>query len=345
VKAILLKAPPEGERVCAEVSEVPIPQIGAGDLLIEMKACGLCGTDIEKARGEYTAAMPILGHEAVGYVTSVGEGVRDIVVGDRVFPHHHVPCHECFYCLHGNETACVAYRKSNIFPGGFSEFFRVPAWNVNKGGVIRLPSNLGFEEASLIEPTACCIRALDKCKIAQDDYVMVVGAGPVGMLHSLLLSLRGARVIVSDISEPRLRFAEKTEVECVIDASKRDVEHDVKSLTAGRGADVVIVASGSSKAIIQALRSVRTGGKICLFGVPAKGSVLSYDFSDIYNMEIPLIPSYGTTDSETAVATELIVNYSSRFSRVITNRFHIDAFADAVKAVTSGSEMKVVITP
>ena len=272
MKAVLLRKPAAQGMIGAEVSEVPVPEIGAGELLVEMKACGLCGTDIEKARGEYTAALPILGHEAVGVVASVGEGVVGIREGDRVFAHHHVPCQECYYCLHGNQTACKKFRGSNIYPGGFSEFYKVPQWNVSRGGVLSLPSFLEFEEASLIEPTACCIRALDRCGVNEGDSVLVVGAGPVGILHSILLLSRGARVMISDISEPRLRFAEKSKVECVIDAGKQDVNRDVRERTAGRGADVAIVASGSQKAILQALKSVRMGGRLCLFGVPAKGT-------------------------------------------------------------------------
>ncbi len=340
-----MRKPAASGVIGAEVSEVPVPDIGVGELLVEMKACGLCGTDIEKARGEYTAALPVLGHEAVGVVASVGEGVVNIREGDRVFAHHHVPCHECYYCLHGNQTACKKFRNSNIHPGGFSEFFRVPQWNVSKGGILSLPSFLGFEEASLIEPIGCCVRALDRCNLKEGDTVLVVGAGPVGILHSILLLSRGAKVMISEVSEPRLRFAEKSKVGHVIDARKQDVAREVSEGTAGRGADVVIVASGSPKAFIQALKSIRTGGRLCLFGVPAKGSLLDYDLSEIYNSEISLVPSYGATDIDTAAALSLIVADSEKFRPVITHTFPISEFAKAVETTTSGAGMKVVITP
>lgn len=345
MKTVLLRKPRAPGTIGAEVSEVPTPEAGAGELLVEMKACGLCGTDIEKARGEYTAALPILGHEAVGVVASLGKGVVGIREGDRVFAHHHVPCYECYYCLHGNETACEEYKSSNIYPGGFSEFFRVPKWNVSKGGILTLPPLLGFEEASLIEPTGCCVRALDKCKVNEGDSVLVVGAGPVGILHSILLRSRGAKVMISDVSEPRLRFAEKSRVECVIDAGKQDVAREVRQSTADRGADVAIVASGSPKAVLQALKSVRKGGRLCLFGVPAKGSVLDYDLSDLYNSEISLVPSYGATEAETATALGLIAADTEKFRHVITHTFPIAEFARAVETSTSGAGMKVVITP
>ena len=345
MKAVLLKKRAAPGVIGAEVWEVPVPEIGVGELLVEMKACGLCGTDIEKARGEYTAALPILGHEAVGVVASVGEGVVNIREGDRVFAHHHVPCHECYYCLHGNQTACKKFRGSNIYPGGFSEFFRVPQWNVSKGGILNLPSFLGFEEASLIEPVGCCVRALDRCNVKEGDTVLVVGAGPIGILHSILLLSRGAKVMISEVSEPRLRFAEKSKIGYVIDAGKQDVTREVGERTAGRGADVVIVASGSPKAVLQALKSIRTGGRICLFGVPAKGSVLDYDLSEVYNSEVSLVPSYGATDIDTAAALSLIVADSEKFRPVITHTFSISEFAKAVETTTSGAGMKVVITP
>ena len=345
MKTVLLRKPGAPGTIGAEVAEVPVPEIGAGELLVEMKACGLCGTDVEKARGEYTAALPVLGHEAVGVVASVGEGVINIREGDRVFAHHHVPCHECYYCLHGNQTACKKFRGSNIHPGGFSEFFRVPQWNVSKGGILSLPSFLGFEEASLIEPVGCCIRALDRCNVKEGDTVLVVGAGPVGILHSILLLSKGADVMISEVNEPRLRFAEKSKVWHVIDAGKQDVAREVSERTAGRGADVVIVASGSPKAVLQALKSIRTGGRLCLFGVPAKGSVLDYDLSEVYNSEVSLLPSYGATDVDTAAALGLIVADSEKFRHVITHTFPISEFAKAVETTTSGAGMKVVITP
>jgi L-iditol 2-dehydrogenase len=150
--------------------------------------------------------------------------------------------------------------------------------------------------------------------------------------------------MISDVSEPRLQFA-KSRVECVIDAGKQDVNREVREMTAGRGADVVIIASGSPNAVLQALKSVRTGGRLCLFGVPAKGSVLDYDLSDIYNSEISLVPSYGATDAETATALRLIAANSEKFRPVITHTFPIAEFTRAVETTFSGVGMKVVITP
>jgi len=344
MKVILLKRGKPGGAPIGP-SEVPIPKAGPGELIIEMKACGLCGTDIEKLRGEYTAAMPILSHEAVGVVTSVGHSVSEFKKGDRVFPHHHVSCGRCHYCLRGNQTMCSDYKTSNIFPGGFSEFFRVPSWNVERGGVLKLPDSVGFEEATMIEPVACCIRALERCEADQEDSVLVVGAGPVGMAHALLLDRMGADVLISDVNEPRLRFAEKVGKAAVINATKQDVPETVRRSTGGRGADLAIVASGSQKAMAQALRSVRKGGRVCLFGIPVKGSKLDYDISDVYTSEVTITSSYGATDVETAKALELIASSRPDFRTLITHRFPLEKFGEGLEAALSGLGMKVVITP
>jgi len=329
----------------AQVEEVPVPSIGPGELLVQMKACGLCGTDIEKLHGEYTAAMPVLGHEAVGIVSRVEGKVEGIKEGDRVFPHHHVPCHNCYYCRRGNETMCDHYKTSYLDPGGFSEFIRVPEWNVSHGGVLKVPERLSFDEASLVEPTACCIRAIERCGVEEGDSVLVVGAGPVGMTHALLLASMKARVMVSDISDDRLNFARGSHLGAVLDAGKLDVPQEVKRATEGRGADLAIAASGSLRAIEQALKSVRKGGKVCIFGVPPKGSILQYDVSDPYNSEVSLFSSYAATDVDTAKALKLIASRRIDFASLITHRFRIEEFDRAVETMSSGKGMKVVITP
>jgi L-iditol 2-dehydrogenase len=343
MKSVLLTS--EGGRVRAEIAEVPVPSLSSGDLLVQMKACGLCGTDIEKIHGEYTAAMPVLGHEAVGVVAQADGEAGGFRKGDRVFPHHHVSCGVCYYCRRGSHTMCDRYRTSNLDPGGFSESFRVPQWNVSHGGVLRLPDGIGFEEASLIEPVACCVRALDKCGVGAEDTVLVVGAGPVGMAHALLLAYRKASVLMSDVNRERLRFAQTRKTASVLDAVRTDIPREVRQRTSGRGADLAIAASGSREAIVQALRSVRKGGKVCIFGVPPRGSVLEYDVSDPYNSEVSIIPSYGASDSDTAKALEVIAAHAADFGSLVTHRFAITDFQEAVETATSGRGMKVVITP
>jgi len=240
---------------------------------------------------------------------------------------------------------CPHYRANNLDPGGFSKYFRVPAWNVEHGGVLKLPGHVTFEEASLIEPTACCIRALNRCNISRDETVLVIGAGPIGLTHVRLLSMRGANVMVSDINTTRLEFAERFGASIVHDAAKTDVPSKIKEQTGGVGADLVVVASGSSGAVVQALNAVRRGGKVCLFGVPAKGSRLNYDFSDIFNFEISIITSNAATEVETKAALRLMEECKLNLTSLITHRFKLDDFETAVETALEGNCEKIIITP
>ena len=343
MKSIVLRPQGEGGGLRPEITDVGVPFPGRGELIVKMEACGLCGTDLEKMRGEYTASMPLIGHEAAGVVSAVGEEVPDFRVGDRVFPHHHVPCYECYTCKAGDDTMCDMYRKSNIHPGGFSEYFRVPEWNVAKGGVLPLPADVTFEQGALIEPVACCLRAIRRCA-KPGETVLVAGAGPVGLMHAILLEPMQAKVIISDISEPRLEFAERMGLGLVLDASKDNVPARVRAETEGRGADLAMVASGSRAAIMQALGSVRRGGRVCLFGVPSRGSVLEYDVSELYNAGQQMVTSYGADDSDTKAALEVITS-NHKFERLVTHRFPLARFDEAVEAASGGRAVKVVVTP
>jgi len=309
LRSVVLTSQGEGDGLKPEVVDVDVPAPGEGELVVKMEACGLCGTDLEKMRGEYTASMPLVGHEAAGVVSAVGDGVSGFKEGDRVFPHHHVPCYECYVCRSGDDTMCDMYRKSNIHPGGFSEYFRVPEWNIAKGGVLHLPADVTFEQGALIEPVACCLRAVRR-HAKSGETVLVAGAGPVGLMHAILLQPMRSKVIITDISEARL----------------------------------ALVASGSRAAIMQALGSIRRGGRVCLFGVPSKGSVLGYDISDLYNSGQQIVTSYGADDADTLAALGVIAS-NGKFERLVTHRFPLASFAEAVDAAAGGQAVKVLVVP
>ncbi|MDG7044921.1 MAG: zinc-dependent dehydrogenase [Nitrososphaerota archaeon] len=331
--------------VGAVVKELPIPTISEGEALIRMKVCGLCGTDIEKLRGQYTASAPILGHEPVGIIDKLGANVRGFNVGDRVFVHHHVPCYNCYYCKHGSETMCDHYRTSNIHPGGFSEYFRVPAWNIERGGMLALPPSISDEAASFIEPAACCIRALNRARVEKGDVVLVSGAGPLGLIHSRLLEERGAKVIISDIRDERLAMAKKLGGRLLLNASKQDYLQAIKGETENRGVDLAVIATGNPAAIAQAFKVVRKGGTVCLFGVPVKGSKLDYDISDIFNSEVNICTNYGGTEKETKEALRLMESGNLNLDDLVTHRFSLERFNDAVATASKGDAMKVIMVP
>ena len=329
-----------------KINDIQSPQLKSpGDIVVRMKACGLCGSDLEKIYGAYGMSSGRLGHEPAGEVIRVGDNVKDFAVGDRVFVHHHVACYSCHYCRHGDFTMCANYQSSNIDPCGLAEEFVVPEWNVSRGGVIRLPDSVGFEAASLIEPLACCLRALKKCRLQKGDDVAVLGAGPAGIMHLLLAKTLGAgTVFVSDVNQFRLDFAKRLGA-VALNASSGDLLSTIKSATGVRGVDACIIATSSIKAMSQAFEITRKGGDIMLFGVPAKGSELTIDASKLYSSEHSIIPSYAASEVETNEAIRLIEARRIDIESIITHRFDISASADAVKCAHEGKDaMKVIVT-
>ncbi len=193
----------------AEITDVPVPRLQPGEVLIKLAAAGICGTDIEKVHGGY-GPRGTLGHEVSGTIASVGDKVTDLKKSDRVIAHHHVSCYNCQYCQRGDHTMCDLFRKTNFDPCGLAEYFRVPETNVTRGAVIRLPSEASFEEGSMIEPTACCLRALNKAEVKEGDSVLVVGLGPTGLTQiQLLRKMNASTIIGADLLPHRLEMAHK----------------------------------------------------------------------------------------------------------------------------------------
>lgn len=329
------------------VDDVQVPKMASeGDVLVRMRACGLCGSDLEKIYGEYGMTSGKLGHEPAGEVVAAGKSVKGFAPGDRVFIHHHVACYSCHYCLHGDYTMCPAYQTSNISPCGLAEQFLVPEWNVSRGGLMKLSGDVSFDEASLVEPLACCIRAWNKCNFQKGDDIAVLGAGPAGLMHVLLAQTFGAgRIFVIDINDFRLKFAKKYSVEAFNLLAVQDLTGKIKSETGGRGIDICIVATGNTKALLQSFDLTRKGGKILLFGVPPKGSQMSYDMSKLYSSEHSLIPSYAASEIETNQALKLIAERRVDIESLITHRFDISKAAEAVKCAHEAKDaMKVIVT-
>ncbi|HEX6068066.1 MAG TPA: zinc-dependent dehydrogenase [Nitrososphaera sp.] len=334
-------------RSAVSVDDVNDPVMAdAGDVIVKMRACGLCGSDLEKVYGEYGMTSGRLGHEPAGEVVAVGKDVNDFAPGDRVFIHHHVPCYSCHFCLHGDHTMCPEYQKSNISPCGLAEQFLVPAWNVSRDGIVRLPECMTFDEASLIEPFACCIRAWKKSGFQAGDDLAVLGAGPAGLMHVILANAFGAgKVFVSDINDFRLNFAKKYGVTTFNSMSDQNFVQRIKEQTDGRGVDVAIVATGSTKALLQAFDMARRGGRIVLFGVPPKGSDMSYDMSKLYSSEHSLIPSYAASEVETNQAIKMMAEKRVDIAPLITHRFDIKDASQAIKCAHEAKDaMKVIVT-
>lgn len=324
--------------------ESELPKVNEDEMLVRMQSCGICGSDLEKVYGNYGMRSLRVGHEPAGAVIKVGKNLKKFQVGDRVFVHHHVSCYSCRYCLQGNYTMCNNYQTSNIEPCGLSEEFIVPKWNIEHGGVLKLPESISYDEAALIEPFACCIRGLNKISIKHGDNVAILGAGPTGVMHTLLARLWGANnIVVSDVNEFRLKFVEKYGVTAV-NLNLEKLDDVINNNTESLGVDVTILATGSMKAFESSLRITRRGGKILLFGVPSVGSKCDLDLNSLYSNEQIIIPSYGASEIETNQALSLMSDKSIDLLPLVTHRFQLresdNAFKCAHEAVDA---MKVLV--
>jgi L-iditol 2-dehydrogenase len=318
-----------------------------GDILVKMKACGICGSDLEKIYGQYGMTSARLGHEPSGIVLAIGNKVKGIKIGDRVFVHHHVSCNSCHYCRHGNNTMCEYYQKSNIDPCGLSDKFIVPAWNVERGGVLRLPDRLTYEQASLIEPLACCLRALHKIPFQKGDDLVIFGAGPAGIMLLTLAKLAGAgKIFVVDINHFRLDFSRKFNSDTYfLNAQTENYSKIIKDNTNNRGVDVSIVATSSLTALSNAFKITRKGGYIILFGVPSKDSQFPLEASKLYSNELSIIPSYAASELETNEALNLLAERKINLDFLITHKYTLEQSPNAFFCAHLAKDcMKVIIT-
>ena len=322
------------------------PVLGSGDILIQMHACGICGSDLEKVFGQYGQPSMRLGHEPAGIVLDVGSNVNDFKTGDRVFTHHHVPCYSCHFCKHGNETMCKKYYETNLSPCGLSEEYVVPEWNVSHGGVLKLSDSMTFEEAAMIEPLACCVRSWSKYNYQEGDSVAVFGVGPTGMMHVMLAhSKKFSKIFCFDVNDFRLNFAKKFNVTETINSKDENRVEKILNQTDGRGVDVAIVATSSLKALEDAIEMVRKGGAIMMFGVPSKGAKIDLDMSKIYSKEITLVTSYAASDNDTKEALELIETSKIDVKQLVTHTYPImDSQKAFDHARTGENAMKIIIT-
>ena len=330
-----------------EIKNIENQSVGPGDILVKMRACGICGSDVEKVFGKYGQPSMRLGHEPAGTIMEVGSEISNFSVGDRVFTHHHVACYsdDCHECNHGNETMCKKYYESNLEPCGLADEYIVPEWNVKHGGVLKIPDSMSFEDAAMIEPLACCIRAWNKFTHKNNDSIAVLGIGPTGIMHALLAKIYGfEKIFCLDFNEFRLDFAKKIEA-IAINSGNTNALEQIKSETANQGVDVVIVATSSLNALKDAVNFVRKGGTIVMFGVPSKGAIIDLDMSEIYSKGITIVNSYAASDFDTKEALEKISNKQINVSQLITHKYNLQECQEAfVHAKSGDNAMKIIIS-
>jgi L-iditol 2-dehydrogenase len=324
--------------------ELPVPQIGPGELLVQTRASGICGSDLMEWYRIKKAPL-VLGHEITGEVTEVGEGIENFKVGDRVFTSHHVPCGKCRYCLAGHQSVCDLLRKTHFDPGGFAEYIRVPKINVELG-TLRIPDTVTFDEGSFIEPLACVVRAQRFAALGPGQTVLVVGSGISGLLHIQLARARGAaRIIATDISDFRLKAAARFGAHATLHGSE-DVPVRVRDLNDGRPADIVVVCTGAMPAIQQATKSVDRGGTLLFFAPTAAGVDVPIPLFDYWRDEISVITSYAGSGDDLRESLELIRDRKVNVSEMVTHRLPLSQAGLGFQLTASGQDsIKVILDP
>jgi L-iditol 2-dehydrogenase len=333
------------------VESVPIPEIGAGEVLFRVGACGICGTDIKKIHHGFLPPPQILGHELAGTVIQVGEGVKKFKPGDRVVSFHHIPCGDCFYCEHKLFSQCAGYKKVGLTAGfdpnggGFAEYVRAMPWIVERG-MLRLPDDVSFEEATFVEPVNTCLKAVRKARVAAGETVLVIGQGPIGMLLMLLASYEGAIVYSSDPMAGRrgasVRFGAK---EC-FDPSAANLLEQMRARTDGRGADAVLVAVPNPSLVPEALSIARPGGRVLLFAHNDPVLQLEFPAAAVGIEEKEILGSYSASVDDQEESAQLVFSHRLPMREMISHRFPLERIADALElaARPANDTLKVVIT-
>ena len=327
------------------IEKMPVPQIGSGEVLIQVEACGICGSDVMEWYRLDRAPL-VLGHEIGGQIVAVGEGVERYQEGDRVSAAHHVPCNTCHYCLNGNHTVCDTLRRTNFDPGGFAEYLRLPAINVDRG-VFLLPDEVSYSEATFIEPLACVLRGQSRARLRPGHSVLVIGSGIAGLMHVLLAGTLGAgRVIATDINDYRLEAAQRFGAEAIISAQE-DVPVRLREVNQGRLADLVIVCTGVVSAIAQALNSVERGGTILLFAPTDAGVTIPISINELlWRNDITLTTSYAGSPADHQTALKLIRAGTVPVNKMITHRLSLAETSLGFQFVaTAQNSVKVIVEP
>jgi L-iditol 2-dehydrogenase len=326
------------------LEEKPVPSIGPGELLVRIRASGICGSDLMEWYRIKKAPL-VLGHEITGEVVEVGAKIDNFQVGDRVFSSHHVPCGTCRYCLAGHQSVCDLLRTTHFDPGGFAEYIRVPKNNVELG-TLKIPDTMTYDEGSFIEPLACVVRAQRFARMAEGQTVLVIGSGISGLLHIQLARARGAeRIIATDISDYRLNAAKRFGADATLHGSE-DVPAKLLELNGGRLADRVIVCAGALPAAQQAMKSVDRGGTLLFFAPTAAGVDVPIPLFEFWRDEINVVTSYAGSGEDLKESLELIRDHKVRVADMVTHRLPLAETGLGFELTASGRDsIKVIIDP
>ncbi len=343
MKAAVLRAPK-----VLEVGDIATPEAGPGELVLAIRAATVCGTDLRILTGKKTKGVrfpSIIGHEFAGVVVEKGAGVTGFETGDRVCMDPVIPCRACAYCKAGLENVCLNRQAMGYeFDGAFAQYIRIPAIALQSGNVFKMPEGMSFEAAALSEPLACVINGQKNAQVGVGDSVVILGAGPIGLMHAALARVAGARqIIVSEPNAARRQAALDRGVHHACDPTSENLVEFVKKKTDGLGADVVILAIGVPALANEALSVVRKGGRVNLFAGFSQGDMASIDVNLIHYNEITVTGASALTRQGYELALNMLSTGQIDATSLITHRFDVADSLAAFDAAGSGSALKVAI--
>jgi len=339
------------EKGVVRVEEVPVPVVGEGEVLIKVAACGICGTDIKKIFQRYVEPPQILGHELGGTVVAIGPGVTKWKLGERVMSFHHIPCDACFYCKNRLFSQCKQYKTTGLTGGftpnggGFGEYVKAMPW-VAERGIVPLPDNVSFEEATFIEPINTIVKAVQKARVAAGETVLIVGCGPIGLQLLMVTRTVGARIYTSDpMATRRTKSLKLGAVESFDPISGKLVE-ELRARTEGRGADAVLVAVAHPSVVIEALAAARPGGRVLLFAANDPVTKIEFPAAAVGIDEKEILGSYSAAVDIQDSAAALVLEKKLPVMDIITHRFPLARIQEGLELANRPTEesLKILIT-
>jgi L-iditol 2-dehydrogenase len=333
------------------VEEVPVPEVGDGEVLIKVAACGICGTDIKKIFHRYVEPPQILGHELAGTVVAIGRGVTKWIPGDRVMSFHHTPCGRCFYCEKRLFSQCQQYKTTGLTAGftpnggGFAQYVKAMPW-VAERGIVALPDNVTFEEATFIEPINTIVKAVQKARITAGETVLVLGCGPIGLQLLMVSNLEGPKLYTSDpIFQRRQKSLTLGALESFDPTSGKLIE-EIRARTDGRGADAVLVAVAHPSVVTDALAAARPGGRVLLFAANDPVTKIEFPAAAVGIDEKEILGSYSAAVDIQESAAELVLGKKLPVMQIVTHRFPLDRIQEGLDlaARPTAESLKILIT-
>lgn len=329
--------------------DADIPAIADNELLIEVKASSICGTDQRILKNGHfkipAGEKRVLGHEIAGVISKTGKLTTQFKVGERVSFTPNIGCGHCEYCRSGYNQMCPDYEAFGIsIDGGFQQYMRVPASAISGQNIFKLPDCVGFEEASLVEPLSCCYNAFNELKIGYNDTVLIIGAGPIGACHVMLAKVAGAKkVIVADIRDNRLEAIVGFGADVTINSEKNDLHAAIMKETNGRGVDVVITAASVAELQTQSISLLATHGRVCFFGGLGKKQLVPIDTNLVHYKGLTLIGTTGSSNADYYRALQLVADGRINLTNLISHRFAVSDIRQAFETAATGAGMKCLI--